>query len=84
MNHNRYKILNNCADTLDSNTNDIDCKLSNYEFGKILQICKFFTSNSDDETFIDNKNVADWFRNVGGFSVEEESSLYHIFIEDKE
>lgn len=85
LNEKQCKILNNCADKLFSISNDICYKnLSIAEFDKILQICKFFTSNSYDETFIDDKNVADWFRNIGGFSIEEESSSYHIFIEDKE
>lgn len=85
MNEERYKILNNCAEKLFDILNDICYKnLSGAEFYKILQICKFFTSNSSYETFIDDKNVADWFRNIGGFSVEEESALYYIFINDKD
>lgn len=84
MNEKRYEILNNCAKVLFDILNDIFYKnLSGAEFYKILQICKFFTSNSSYETFIDDKNVADWFRNIGGFSVEDELPMYHIFIEDK-
>lgn len=47
-------------------------------------ICKYFTSHLyEDETFVYNRNVTDWFSKIGGFSVEKESPMYHIFIEDK-
>lgn len=82
----RYNILNNCAEKLYKVSKDlVYYKLSINDFNAICKVCKYFTSHLDeDEIFVGIKNVADWFRKIEGFSVEEESSMYHIFIEDKE
>lgn len=92
MNIKRYKILNKCAEKLQKTVKNLEYyRLSMSDFNSICQVCKYFTSHlDDDEVFIGIKNVADWFRKIGGFSVEEEfsteenMSMYHIFIEDKE
>lgn len=85
MNTKRYEILNNCADKLFNISKYDDFQiLSSFDIGEILQVCRYFTSHlNEDETFVGNKKVADWFRKIGGFSVEDESPMYHIFIEDK-